>query len=77
MLASRQARLQTAQLKEALESRDVIGQAKGILMERERVTADDAFNMLRRGSQHLNRKLRDLAEEIAATGEEPPDLHSF
>jgi GAF domain-containing protein len=74
VLASTQARMQATQLREALESRDVIGQAKGILMERERVTADDAFDMLRRASQHLNRKLRDLAEELAATGEEPPDL---
>ena len=56
----------------ALVNRDVIGQAKGILMERERVTANDAFDMLRRASQHLNRKLRDLAEDIATTGEEPP-----
>jgi|SRR5437763_12538511 len=74
VLASTLARLQAAQLQEALQSRDVIGQAKGILMERERVTADDAFDMLRRSSQQLNRKLRDLAEEIAATGEEPPEL---
>jgi|SRR4051794_30726514 len=74
VLASTQARMQATQLREALESRDVIGQAKGILMERERVTAAEAFDMLRRASQHLNRKLRDLADEIAATGEEPPDL---
>ena len=74
VLASTQARMQATQLREALESRDVIGQAKGILMERERVTAADAFDMLRRASQHLNRKLRDLADEIAATGEGPPNL---
>jgi hypothetical protein len=74
VLTSTRARLQAAQLEQALESRDVIGQAKGVLMERERVTADEAFEMLRRSSQRLNRKLRDLAEEIAATGEEPPDL---
>jgi len=74
VLASTQARLQAAQLRDALQSRDVIGQAKGILMEREKVTADDAFDLLRRASQHLNRKLRDLAEDIATTGEEPPVL---
>ncbi len=73
-LASRLARLEAAELQKALESRDVIGQAKGILMEREKITADDAFDMLRRASQHLNRKLRDLADDIAATGEEPPAL---
>jgi len=74
VLASTHARLQAAQLREALGSRDVIGQAKGILMERERVTADEAFDMLRRASQQLNRKLRDLAEDLASTGEEPPNL---
>jgi hypothetical protein len=74
VLASTHARLQAVQLNQALESRDVIGQAKGILMERNRVTADEAFDMLRRASQQVNRKLRDLAEDIASTGEEPPNL---
>ena len=61
-------------LEEALKSRDVIGQAKGILMEREKVTADEAFEMLRRASQRVNRKLRDLAQEMTETGEEPTAL---
>jgi AmiR/NasT family two-component response regulator len=51
----------------ALESRDVIGQAKGILMEREGVTADEAFEMLRSSSQHLNKKLRDIAAMVVAS----------
>ncbi len=42
------------QLTEALKSRDVIGQAKGILMERENVTADEAYEILRRSSQNVN-----------------------
>src|SRR5438552_11392276 len=54
----------TRQLREAIESRDVIGQAKGILMERERVDADVAFDMLRRASQRLNIKLRDVAGRV-------------
>ena len=53
----------------ALSHRDVIGQAKGILMERHKVTADQAFQLLVRASQMLNVKLRDLAAELAATGE--------
>ena len=53
------------QLTEALASRDVIGQAKGILMERESCTAGDAFDMLRRASQRTNRKLRDVAADLA------------
>jgi GAF domain-containing protein len=58
-----------AGLVEALSHRDVIGQAKGILMERHKVTADQAFQLLVRASQTLNVKLRELAAELAATGE--------
>ncbi|MDP8937123.1 MAG: GAF and ANTAR domain-containing protein [Actinomycetota bacterium] len=59
------AAIKQRQLEEAVESRDIIGQAKGILMAREHVTADEAFDMLRRGSQRLNVKLRELAGRIA------------
>jgi GAF domain-containing protein len=52
------------QLRVALESRQVIGEAKGILMEREGCTRDEAFDILRRASQRQNRKLRELAEEL-------------
>ncbi len=63
---------QVVNLQQALTSRDVIGQAKGVLMERERLTADQAFDVLRRASQHLNVKLRDVAERVTETGERPP-----
>ena len=56
-------------LQQALLSRDVIGQAKGILMERLKITPEDAFDLLRRSSQHLNLKLRDVARGLAETGE--------
>jgi AmiR/NasT family two-component response regulator len=49
----------------ALQSRDVIGQAKGILMERGHVDAQAAFSELVAMSQTLNEKLRDVAERIA------------
>lgn len=55
-------------LQVALSSREIIGQAQGILMERERITADQAFQLLRRASQHLNRKLRTVAQDIVDTG---------
>ncbi|MFC5138890.1 ANTAR domain-containing protein [Actinomycetospora rhizophila] len=45
----------------ALASRDVIGQAKGILMERFTVTGDQAFAMLVKSSQDTNMKLNDVA----------------
>ena len=40
-------------------------------MERERITADQAFDVLRRASQHMNIKLRDVAETLVETGESP------
>jgi GAF domain-containing protein len=52
-----------ANLQRALESRGVIDQAKGILMGRQGLSADAAFDMLSRQSQTTNRKLRDLAVE--------------
>ena len=52
------------QLRAALASREIIGEAKGIIMERQSCTRDEAFDILRRASQRENRKLRDLAEEL-------------
>jgi LytS/YehU family sensor histidine kinase len=59
-------------LRQALITRQLIGQAQGILMERERITAEQAFDILRRASQHLNTKLREVAQELVETGERPP-----
>ena len=53
----------------ALQSRDTIGQAKGILMERYKITAEQAFFLLTTASQRNNRKLRDVAGDLTATGE--------
>ncbi|WIX75743.1 GAF and ANTAR domain-containing protein [Amycolatopsis carbonis] len=57
--------LQRAHLRKAIDSRDVIGQAKGILMQRRGISADEAFDILRRTSQDLNVKLAVLAETLA------------
>ncbi|MDR7279247.1 GAF and ANTAR domain-containing protein [Catenuloplanes atrovinosus] len=57
------------QLIRALGSRDLIGQAKGILMERSKVTADQAFSMLVRVSQAENIKLHEVATRLVETGE--------
>lgn len=56
--------LVTSHLHEALESRDIIGQAKGMLMERFGVSAEEAFGVLRATSQRANRKLRDVAADV-------------
>jgi hypothetical protein len=63
--------LREVNLHAALATREVIGQAQGILIERERITADQAFDILRRASQHLNLKLRDVAQTLVDTGENP------
>ncbi|MGQ7296460.1 GAF and ANTAR domain-containing protein [Quadrisphaera sp. KR29] len=58
-------------LQRGLAHRDVIGQAKGILMAQHRITADQAFAVLAQLSQDLNRKLYEIAADLAATGELP------
>ncbi|MFR9802447.1 GAF and ANTAR domain-containing protein [Pseudonocardia sp. RS010] len=63
-LSSTRAELQVTQLTEAVRSRDVIGQAKGILMERRGVDAEEAFRILRSASQSLNVKLARIAETL-------------
>jgi hypothetical protein len=55
----------------ALATREMIGQAQGILMEREHITADEAYDNLRRASRHLNTKVRDVAQALVDTGETP------
>jgi transcriptional regulator with GAF, ATPase, and Fis domain len=52
------------QLNQALSARDVIGQAKGILMERYKMSADQAFSVLARLSQDTNKRLVDLARTL-------------
>ena len=64
--------LHAEQMDEALQSRDLIGQAKGILMAREGVSADQAFDMMRRASQRLNVKLRIVAGDIVGGAASPP-----
>lgn len=58
-------------LRVALESRDVIGQAKGILMTTRGIEADAAFALLRSTSNQGNMKLRDVADHVVRTGTLP------
>jgi AmiR/NasT family two-component response regulator len=59
----------------ALARRDVIGQAKGILMERYRLTPDAAFALLDRISQETSTKLHDVADQLTRTGGLPEAGH--
>lgn len=52
------------QLQEAMTSRAVIEQAKGVLIAQRKCTVDEAFDILVRASQSANRKLRDIAEAL-------------
>jgi len=64
-----------AGIEAAMQSRSVIEQAKGILMARLAYDADTAFQQLVHRSQEDNRKLRDVATELAAaTAKEGPAI---
>jgi GAF domain-containing protein len=61
------------QMQEAMASRAVIEQAKGIVAAQEKCTTEDAFVVISKRSQRSNRKLRDVAAEIVheATAQPP------
>ncbi|MCW2538363.1 MAG: hypothetical protein JWN95_88 [Frankiales bacterium] len=71
LLALSEASDHAANLETALQHSREIGAALGILMAHRKVTQDDAFAMLRRASQNLHRKLREVAAEVVETGTLP------
>jgi hypothetical protein len=58
-------------LQKALKNSRDIGVAMGVLMQRHKVTRDEAFDLLRVASQTLHRKLADIALTVGDTGELP------
>ncbi len=62
---------QLVDLSKAVESRDLIGQAKGILMERLKISADEAFDLLRQTSMAKQVKLTAVADELVFSGQLP------
>lgn len=62
---------QASHFDSALASRTMIGQAEGILMERFKLTGDEAFAVLRRVSQDSNTRLRDVAIKLVETRQTP------
>lgn len=64
-------RTRARNLEQALDTNRAIGVAIGIVMAGQRCSADDAFALLRAASQSGNRKLRDVAAQVAYTGELP------
>jgi hypothetical protein len=63
-----------ADLRRAIERRQVVGQAVGILVERHRLTPDAAFDRLATASNHRNLKVHDIAKVMMNTGQEPADV---
>jgi AmiR/NasT family two-component response regulator len=55
----------------AIDSRHLIGQAQGILMERLKLSPEKAFAVLRRHSQQSNIKLHEVAATLVRTGQLP------
>jgi GAF domain-containing protein len=65
--------LHETELMEALETRSVIGQAQGILMQRFKISSATAFALLRRHSMDNNTRVRDLADYIIETRDLPSE----
>lgn len=59
---------QQVHLRAAIESRQVIGEAIGILRAQQGISSQEAFELLSKASQRMNVKLRDLAQRISDTG---------
>jgi len=64
----RQQQQLSEQLQEALESRVVIEQAKGITAQQHAVTVDQAYHLMRGHARSNNASLRAVAEAIVAVG---------
>jgi AmiR/NasT family two-component response regulator len=64
------------QLQTALDSRVVIEQAKGVLVERFRLSPDQAFSALRSGARSSRIRVHSLAAEVVASRTTPPELHA-
>jgi hypothetical protein len=64
----------TDSLRRAMHTRQLIGEAAGILMERHRIDSPKAFDLLVRASQDLNVKLRTVADRVVHTGQDPRSL---
>ena len=70
-VASAASRQKAANLTRALKSSREIGIAMGIIMNRLRVTRDQAFDLLRIASQFGHRKIATIASDVADTGQLP------
>lgn len=65
---------ENGQLREALESRIVIEQAKGVLAERYFLVPDQAFEAMRRAARSSGRRIHEVAREVVATTRTPSSV---
>jgi AmiR/NasT family two-component response regulator len=64
----------SSQLRQALDSRIVIEQAKGVLAERYGLSIDAAFDLLRNASRSNRMRIHDVAARVVASKETPPEF---
>ena len=64
----------SSQLQQALSSRVVIEQAKGVLAERYAIDVEDAFATLRQAARTHRMKIHHLAAAVVASRTTPPEL---
>ncbi|MCE0537153.1 ANTAR domain-containing protein [Kineosporia rhizophila] len=57
-----------------MKSRQHIGEAVGVLVERHRILPDEAFQRLVKTSQHRNVKVHEIAEAVVTTGQDPEEI---
>jgi AmiR/NasT family two-component response regulator len=62
------------QLQQALNSRIVIEQAKGVLAERFGTDVDEAFELLRGAARSERMRIHDLAAQVVASKTTPPEI---
>lgn len=62
--AFRRLQEELAQAKEALEARKVIERAKGILMQQQNLSEEEAYRLMRRTAMSQKRKLFDIAQSV-------------
>lgn len=67
--AFRRLQEELAQAKEALEARKVIERAKGILMQQQNLSEDEAYKMMRRTAMSQKRKLFDIAQSVVTAAQ--------
>ena len=68
-------RAENSQLVQALESRVVIEQAKGVLGERYRITLDASFELLRHAARSNRMDIHELASRVTSHPETPPEFN--